>query len=363
MAFIYLKKYIDAIHIEVRNKWKVNGVKKYLGNFNGEEIFEYKIENKNGLYVTVLNLGGVITGIYTPDKNGKLENIVLSYKDLESYFESPSYYGGVIGRTSGRIHKGEITIGGEKYFLNKNYGVNSGHGGSIGFNKKIWKVKEGHNSLELTLKSPHLEEGYPGEVEVKVLYELNDENEFTFKITGTTTEDTLLNITNHSYFNLSGDYKRDILNEELKITSDKILKIDENGTVTGEEYSVLNTPFDFKDFHKIGERIEDKDEQIALGAGYDHTFMFNGENNIILTDKESGRSMEIETNQESVVVYSMNFPDSLTLKGEKIPKKRMGICFETQAPPIGYNQVFKESSFLSKDQTYSKYTKYKFTNL
>ena len=337
-------------------------MKRFLGRFNDEEIFEYRIENKNRLAVTVLNLGGVITGIYTPDKDGNFENIVLSYRDLESYFESPSYYGGIIGRTAGRIHKGEITIGGKKYFLNKNYGVNSGHGGNIGFNKRIWKVKESKNSLELTLKSLDLEEGYPGEVDVKVVYELNDDNELLFKITGKTTEDTLLNITNHSYFNLSGNYKRDILNEKLKITSDKILKIDENGTVTGEKYNVLNTPFDFNDFHKIGERINNKDEQIALGSGYDHTFIFNKENNIILKDKESGRVMEIETDQESVVVYSMNFPDTLMLKGDIIPKKRMGICFETQAPPIGYNEVFKENSLLSKGKTYSKYTKYTFRN-
>ncbi len=256
-------------------------MKKSLGFFNNEEIFEYKIENKNGLAVTVLNLGGVITGIYTPNKDGKKENIVLAYNDLESYFESPSYYGGIIGRTSGRIHKGEITIGGKKYFLNKNYGVNSGHGGNIGFNKRIWKVKESKNSLELTLKSLNLEEGYPGEVDVKVVYELNDDNELLFKITGKGTEDTLLNITNHSYFNLSGDYKKDILDEKLKITSNKILKIDENGTQTGETYNVLNTPFDFNDFHKIGERINNKDKQLELGCGYDHTFMFNGENNII----------------------------------------------------------------------------------
>ena len=296
-------------------------MKKSLGFFNNEEIFEYKIENKKGLAVTVLNLGGVITGIYTPNKDGKKENIVLAYNDLESYFESPSYYGGIIGRTSGRIHKGEITIGGKKYFLNKNYGVNSGHGGNIGFNKRIWKVKESKNSLELTLKSLNLEEGYPGEVDVKVVYELNDDNELLFKITGKGTEDTLLNITNHSYFNLSGDYKKDILDEKLKITSNKILKIDENGTQTGETYNVLNTPFDFNDFHKIGERINNKDKQLELGCGYDHTFMFNGENNIILKDEESGRIMEIETNQESVVVYSMNFPDTLMLKGNIKPKK------------------------------------------
>ena len=337
-------------------------MKRFLGNFNGDEIFEYKIENKNGLAVTVLNLGGVITGIYTPDKDGKIENIVLAYKDLESYFESPSYYGGIIGRTSGRIHKGEITIGGKKYSLNKNYGVNSGHGGNIGFNKRIWKVKESKNSLELTLKSLDLEEGYPGEVDVKVVYKLNDDNELLFKITGKGTEDTLLNITNHSYFNLSGDYKKDILDEKLKITSNKILKIDENGTTTGETYNVLNTPFDFNDFHKIGERINNKDKQLELGCGYDHTFMFNEENNIVLKDKESGRVMEIETNQESVVVYSMNFPDTLMLKGNIKPKKRIGICFETQAPPIGYNEVFKEKSLLSKGETYSKYTKYKFRN-
>lgn len=335
-----------------------------VGKLNNKNVLEYQLKNSNGIVVNILNLGGIISSIYTPDKNGKFENIVLSYDDIESYYKNPSYYGGIIGRTSGRIYNGEITIGNKKYFLNRNYGVNSGHGGNIGFNKRIWKVKSisesNYDSLELTLKSPHLEEGYPGEVEITVSYELNNNNELLFKINGTTTQDTLLNITNHSYFNLSGDYKRNILNEELKIDSYEVLKIDKNNVVTGELYSVKDTPFDFRDFHKIGERINSNDEQLILGGGYDHTFILNNNKTIVLKDEESGRMMEIETNQESVVVYSMNFPDKLKLKGNIIPEKRMGICFETQAPPIGYNEVFKEKSLLSKNKVYSKYTKYKF---
>lgn len=338
-----------------------------VGEFKGQDVLEYTMKNVNGISVSILNLGGVITSIYAPDKNGKEENIVLSYRDVESYYESPSYYGGIIGRTSGRVCNGEITISGKKYKLNKNYGVNSGHGGATGFNKKIWHVEaiknKDNRALKLTLISPHLEENYPGEVKVEVIYELNDKNELLFKITGTTSEDTLLNITNHSYFNLSGNYKTDILNEELKITSNEILCIDENGTVTGERYSVKNTPFDFNEFHKIGERINNENNQLALGSGYDHTFMFDENKKIILRDKESGRVLEIETNQDAVVVYSMNFPDTLALKGDISPKKRMGICFETQAPPIGYSEIFKGNSFLSKDKVYSKYTKYTFSNI
>ncbi|MEG1004191.1 MAG: aldose epimerase family protein [Clostridium sp.] len=339
--------------------------KKTMGKHENTEIIEYTLVNKNNISVSILNLGGIITNITTPDRNGNLENIVLSYEDFNDYYSNPSYYGAIIGRTAGRINKGEVSINGVLYNLNKNYGVNSGHGGNIGFDKRIWEVTEINNDncskLELRLFSKHLEENYPGDLTVKVIYELNDNNEFFFKIWGKSTEDTLLNITNHSYFNLSGNYKRDILNHSLKISSNKFLEIDENGGVTGNTINTFNTPFDFNKFKKISKDIHENNEQIKLGNGYDHPFLLDN-NKIVIKDEESGRVMKIETNQEAVVVYSMNYYNDCMLKGSIRPKERMAICFETQAPPIGYNESFKEGSYLKKGEVYSKYTKYSFFN-
>ncbi|WP_338597544.1 aldose epimerase family protein [Clostridium baratii] len=337
---------------------------KVIDNYNGKDIIEYTLTNKNNVSISILNLGGIITNIATPDRNGNLENIVLSFEDFKNYYTNPSYYGAIIGRTAGRIDKGEVTINGKRYKLNKNYGVNSGHGGNIGFDKKIWDVKEFKNEeslgIELSLISKALEENYPGDLNVKVIYELNNKNEFFFKVYGETNEDTLMNITNHSYFNLSGNYKRDILNHSLKINSDNFLEIDENGGATGKIIKTNNTPFDFNEFKKISKDINSEDEQIKLGNGYDHPFLLNEEKEIILKDEESGRVVRLETSQESVVVYSMNYYNDLKLKGDIIPKERMAICLETQAPPIGYNEAFKEMSYLKKEDKYYKYTKYTF---
>lgn len=334
------------------------------GTYNSKDVIEYTLTN-NGISISILNFGGIITKIMTPNKEGKLENIVIGYENIEDYYTNPSYYGAIIGRTAGRIDKGQITIDGKKYDLAKNYGVNSGHGGQVGFDKKFWDVKDTSDDetarLELLMESPDLEENYPGNLHVKVIYELNNHNEFLFKINAISDKDTLVNITNHSYFNLSGDYKRDILDQELYINADKILKIDENGGVTGEEYDVSNTPFDFRKVHKIGERIDNDDPQIKLGFGYDHPFVLNeNDRKIILKDKESGRVLEVETNQEDVVVYSMNFKNDNIIYGGMEPRTRLAICFETQAPPIGYNEVFKEKSYLKAGQIYSKSTKYTF---
>lgn len=335
------------------------------GFYNEKDVIEYTLTNINGVSISILNLGGIITKIMTPNKEGKLENIVLAYENIEDYYTNPSYYGAIIGRTAGRIDKGETTINDKVYELSKNYGVNSGHGGQVGFDKKFWDVKDISDDeatrLELSIESYDLEENYPGNLTVKVIYELNDYNEFLFKIKAISDKDTLVNMTNHSYFNLSGDYKRDILNEELYINSDKILNIDENGGVTGEEYEVSDTPFDFRKPHKIGERIDSDDPQVKLGFGYDHPFMLNKEDRrVVLKDEESGRVLEIQTDQESVVVYSMNFINYCTIYGGMTPRRRLGICFETQAPPIGYNEVFKEKSYISAGEIYSKTTKYTF---
>lgn len=340
--------------------------KKIMGDLGTEKIIKYSIDNENGLKISILNLGATITEIKTLDKFGEFGHIILSYEDERNYIENPSYYGATVGRTSGRIDKGAFTLNNKEYVLNKNYGVNSGHGGTIGFNKKIWNVdiKENDNSirLEFSYLSKDLEEGYPGNLNIKVIYEITKDNKLVFKVEGVSDKDTLMNITNHSYFNLSGDYKEDILKHTLKMNCDKVLGIDENGGVTGEVINVENTPFSFIEAKKIGKDIDNNSEQIRLGHGYDHPFMFEGNNRgkIELYHKESGRYMHILTEYPCVVAYSQNFIDGLKLKGNKDTKVRNAICLEVQYPPIGYKEVFKEYSILKVNEQFNKKTVYEF---
>lgn len=337
-----------------------------IGKLGDEEIIKYSVDNEKGLKVSILNLGATITEIKTVDRNGEFGHIVLSYEDEKNYIENPSYYGATVGRTAGRIDKGRFTLNDNEYILNKNYGVNSGHGGSVGFNKKIWNVNAIETKEKITLEfsylSKDLEEGYPGNLEIKVSYEITEDNKLIFKIQGVSDKDTLMNITNHCYFNLSGDYKEDILNHTLKMNCDRFLAIDENGGVTGEIIPVNNTEFDFIEEKKIGQDIEGLSKQMKLGYGYDHPFMFNEneKGHIELYDEKSGRYMKVTTEYPCVVVYSQNFIDSLVLKEGKETKKRNGICLEVQYPPIGYNESFKEFSILKAHEIFNKETIYEF---
>lgn len=337
-----------------------------IGKLGDEEIIKYSVDNEKGLKVSILNLGATITEIKTVDRNGEFGHIVLSYEDEKNYIDNPSYYGATVGRTAGRIDKGRFTLNDNEYILNKNYGVNSGHGGSVGFNKKIWNVNAIETKEKITLEfsylSKDLEEGYPGNLEIKVSYEITEDNKLIFKIQGVSDKDTLMNITNHCYFNLSGDYKEDILNHTLKMNCDRFLAIDENGGVTGEIIPVNNTEFDFIEEKKIGQDIEGLSKQMKLGYGYDHSFMFNEneKGHIELYDEKSGRYMKVTTEYPCVVVYSQNFIDSLVLKEGKETKRRNGICLEVQYPPIGYNESFKEFSILKAHEIFNKETIYEF---
>lgn len=340
--------------------------KEIIGSFKNHEIIKYTVDSEKGLKVSILNLGATITEIKTLDKFGKMENVVLSYEDENNYIENPSYYGATVGRTAGRIDKGKFTLNGIKYTLNKNYGVNSGHGGNIGFNKKIWNVHvlENENSIALDFNclARDLEEGYPGNLNVKVRYEITSDNKLIFKVIGVADKDTLLNITNHSYFNLSGDYKEDILNHTLKMNCDRFLEIDTNGGATGEIVSTKGTEFSFVKEKEIGKDIEGDSKQLKLGHGYDHPFMFknNESGNIELHHKDSGRYMKVTTEYPCVVVYTQNFIDGLKLKGNVEAKERNGVCLEVQFPPIGYNEAFKEFSILKANEKFEKITVYEF---
>ena len=339
--------------------------KTIVGSVYDKDIIAYNVKFDNGFEVEILNLGGAITKIITPDKDNKLENIVVAYENIDDYIENPHYYGSIIGRTSGRIYDGKIIIDNKDYELNLNYGLHQGHGGNIGFNKKIWDVEVEDNKdnivLNLSTKSLDGEENYPGNLDVKVSIYIYEDYKMELLYRAKSDKTTLVNMTNHSYFNLSGNMKRPITDSYLKLDCDCFLELDETSVPTGKSIDVKDTPFDFRDIKLIGMDIDNNDdEQIKIGRGYDHTFMLNDDRKIYIEDKYCKRNMLITTNQEAVVIYTMNSKQRLSTYLGEAPEVRHGICFETQAPPIGRNMCFLEKSILNKDEEYIQKTAYKF---
>lgn len=340
-----------------------------VGEFNGKKVESYNLRNSKGFGINALNYGGIITDVLVPDKDGVIENVVMKYKDINSYKENPSYYGALIGRTSGRIAEGKVTINDNVLELNKNYGVNQGHGGTIGFSKKFLDVITNANEeeayIEFNYLSPCGEEGYPGNLNLKVRYTITENNELKLSYKATCDEDTLVNLTNHSYFNLSGNCKENILSHYLYLDSDFLVELNENEVPTGEIIEIEGTPFDFTNPKTIGRDIEEDDYQLKIGQGYDHCWILNGGNDVKmrLYHKESGRKMDVYTNQNSVVLYSLNFPDEEILECNKKPSRRDALAIETQSPPIGRDNIFAKYSFLKKGEEYNKETIYKFTTI
>lgn len=339
-----------------------------VGEFENQDVIEYVFSGINTDY-KILNLGCIIKGIYRKNKEGIKENIVLAYEDIKDYYENKSYYGAVIGRTSGRIYDGKLSINEKEINFNKNYEVSQCHGGNKGFNKKIWngKVIEDNQccKLEFTYLSKDGEENYPGNLNIKVTYTLK-EDELSFETEGVSDSDTIVNLTNHSYFNLTGNYKASVMDEILTMNSDYYLAIDENSCPTGEKIPTKDSAFDFNEEKAIGKDIDKEDKQIILGNGYDHCFLFNekeAKGKIKLTDKTSGIVMDIETDNPAVVIYTMNFPDGIAVEGGKVLDKRYAICFECQNPPIGKNQSFKEYSLIKANEKYKRKTSYKFSTI
>lgn len=331
-----------------------------------EEVFEYSLSNNKGMEINILTLGGIITDIKVPDSNGIVENVVVKWKDLNDYIDDSGYTGAIIGRNSGRIADGKVIIGDKTYELTKNQGVNILHGGNNGFNKKIWKdsISENENEVSLILEtySNDGEENFPGNLKVKVVYSLNNENEFSINYYGISDKDTILNMTNHSYFNLSGDMKRNILDENLIVSADKIATIRQDSALSGELINVKDTPFNFNSSKAIGKDIQGEHEQIGLGNGYDHPWILNqGDGyNIKLEDDISGRVMEIYTDRKAVVIYSTNFPENKELFTGRKLSENDAICFETQNLPIAKDCKFIEDSLIKKGQEYSATTMFKF---
>lgn len=339
---------------------------KILTKFDSNEIKSYTITNSSGFAVTVLNYGGIITEILVKDKYGKIENVVMKYDDINTYKINPSYFGALIGRTSGRICEGRVNFNGKELEFNKNYGLHQGHGGSLGFDKKIMDVQtfigNKESYVELSFKSNDNEEGYPGNLKVKVRYTVTEDCTLKINYNGISDKDTLLNLTNHSYFNLCGFNKETVLNHYLYIDSDHLIELDETQVPTGKLLDLIYSAFDFIIPKEIGKRIDRNDYQLTIGCGYDHPWLLNQGDHVKvrLWDEVSGRCMDVYTNQKAVVLYSLNFPDDELVEGSVKSNRRGAIAIETQSPPIGRNNCFIEDSILLKDKLYDKETIYKF---
>ncbi len=335
----------------------------------GETVEEFTLKNENGMEVKVITYGGIITSWTAPDKDGNYKDVVLGFDSLEDYQEENPYFGALIGRYGNRIAKGKFSLDGEDYELAQNDGENHLHGGQQGFDKVVWDAEalEG-NSLKLTYTSEDGEEGYPGKLETTVIYTLNEDDSFDIEYSAETDKKTIVNLTQHTYFNLSGDFSEKILDHELEINADEFLPVDETLIPTGELRKVADTPFDFRESKEVGKEIEAENEQLELGKGYDHCWVLNEQDAgmrfaAAAHHKASGRYLEVHTDEPGIQFYSGNFLDGTRPQktGEGNYEQRSGFCLETQHYPDSPNQPDFPSVVLEPGETYSSKTTFKFS--
>ncbi len=329
---------------------------------DGSKIVSYKLENDNGVSFRVINYGGIITHLMTPDKNGHADDVVLGFDNLQDYLGPHPYFGAIIGRYANRISKGSFVLDGVSYSLAVNNGPNHLHGGIVGFDKKVWlavrNVSTEFVSVKLACESPDGEESYPGTLMVEVEYLLNNQNELVINYTAQTDKKTHVNLTNHSYFNLNGG-KGDVLGYSLQIDADYVTEPDKDSIPTGKILPVKDSAFDFRTPKEIGRDIA------QVPPGYDHNFILNGNPGHLrqiarVVDPVSGRTLEVLTTEPGVQLYTANYIDSIVGKNELLYKKHSAFCLETQHYPDSPNQQNFPSTVLLPGETYMQTTIYRF---
>ncbi|WP_126650603.1 aldose epimerase family protein [Chryseobacterium aureum] len=336
----------------------------------GDSIKKYTLTNKNGMKVEVINFGGIITSLTAPDRNGKYEDVVLGFTKPEGYFEgNPYYFGALIGRYGNRIANAKFSLEGKTYEIDKNDGPNSLHGGKEGFHTRFWNIEAVKDAkfptLKLSYTSNDGEEGYPGKLTTTVFYTLTDDNALEISYEAETDKPTVVNLTQHSYFNLSGNFTKTITDHELLINADHFLPVNETLIPTGEQKDVKGTPFDFTAAKSIGKDLNAEDDQLKKGKGYDHNWILNGKGLRSIAQvyhPATGRLMEVLTDEPGVQFYSGNFLDGKfdTKTGGK-NEFRTGFCLETQHFPDSPNQPSFPSTELKPGQKYHSKTIYKFS--
>ena len=341
---------------------------------DGQALDLYTLKNVAGMTVKITNYGGIIVSWTAPDKNGKYEDITLGCDSISGYEKGVPFFGALVGRYGNRIAKGKFSLNGKTYTLATNNGANHLHGGIKGFDKVVWTatpIEGPEAALKLTYTSKDMEEGYPGNLSVEVVYTLKKDNSLKIEYKATTDKATVVNLTNHAYFNLSADMNSTILDHELILNCNEFLPVDKTLIPTGAPKSVQGTPFDFTTAHKIGERINDTtDMQIKYGGGYDHAWILAPQNTegeslriaAVVTEPKSGRSMEVLTTEPAVQFYTGNFLDgTIKGKGGVIYKKRSGLCLETEHYPDSPNQPKFPTTTLKPGDTYKTTTVYRFS--
>jgi len=339
---------------------------------DGQPVDLYVLTNKSGAEVSITNFGGALVTLKLPDRNGKLADIILGFDNVDGYVADKSYFGALVGRYGNRIGHAQFVLDGKTYTLAKNNGENSLHGGIKGFNKGLWTARilsaKGGQSLELSYFSKDGEEGFPGNLKVTVIYTLTDANTLKIEYAATTDKKTVVNLTNHAYFNLAGQGSGDILGHLLTIQADQFTPVDSGLIPTGELRDVAGTPFDFRKSTAIGARIDQADEQLKLGGGYDHNFVIRrsteaGETLAArVVEPASGRVMEVWTTEPGIQFYTGNFLDGKTVgKGGATYPKRNAFCLETQHFPDSPNQPKFPSVVLNPGEPYHTVTTYKFS--
>ncbi|MBF0279357.1 MAG: galactose mutarotase [SAR324 cluster bacterium] len=337
---------------------------------DGDSVFLFTLTNANKLEAKITNYGGILVSLMVPDREGKLEDIVLGFDTFAEYLKKNRYFGAIVGRYCNRIANGKFSIDGVEYSCSKNEGENQLHGGVRGFDKVVWDVNEISGSqgdgLVLTYLSKNGEEGYPGNLSVSVTYLLTNQNELRIEYSAKTDQTTVLNLTQHSYFNLSGERLEDVRGCDLMLNADHFTPVNESLIPTGEIRTVRGTVMDFTHSVKIAENAEKGDSSLLSQGGYDHNWVLNNpDGKLILAartiEPSSGRGMEVHTTEPGLQFYTGNFLDgSLIGKGGKAYQKHAGYCFETQHFPDSPNHSNFPTTLLKPDDSYTQSTIFRF---
>ena len=341
----------------------------FTTTIDGKHVDLYDLKNSNGVVVQITNYGGKIVSIIVPDKDGNFDDIVTGYDDLDGYINGDNSFGATIGRYGNRIANGKFNLDGIEYTLAQNNGKNHLHGGLKNFANSVWDVVEyeaQNKKLTLHYLSKDCEEGYPGNLDVKLVFTLSEKNELIIDYFATTDKKTIINLTNHSYFNLAGGNFQPIYEHELQISAKQFIPGDEGLIPLGELWEVANTPMDFNNSTAIGQRINDDYDQLKIGGGYDHTFVLGNDNKELIkyaevTEPETGRTMECWTTEPGVQLYTgSHLNGSKAGKRGVIYQKHSAFCLETQHYPDSPNQPQFPSTILAPDRAYKTTSIYKF---
>ena len=330
----------------------------------GEEARLFTIQNDKGMEIKVSDYGATLVQVRVPDKEGRLLDVVLGYDDVQGYEAGNAFFGATIGRVANRIGNGEFRLGGRTYELTRNDGQNTLHGGRDFYNKRIWKTGETQEDhVEFLMVSPSGDQGFPGNVKISVTYTLTKDNEVKIHYRAVPDADTLMNLTNHSYFNLSGHASGTVLDQEVMLYADAYARADSQSIPTGEIVPVSGTPMDFRQLKPVGAEIEEAYEALEFGKGYDHNWVLNGNGYrkaAFMRSKESGIAMEVYTDLPGMQFYTANFVDHEKGKAGAVYNMRQAACFETQYFPDAVHKDHFEGPEVKAGEVYETTTAYRF---